>query len=47
MREMKENKKVENRLVLSEDVNVRNSQIAEFTKKFCEEHKELIDRLGE
>lgn len=45
---MRENKNTnKEKLVLSEDVKTSNQQVAEYTKKFCEQHRELIDRLGE
>ena len=45
MRENKNTKK--EKFVLSEDIETSNKQVAEYTKKFCEQHKALIDRLGE
>lgn len=45
MRENKNTKK--EKFILSEDIETSNQQVAEYTKKFCEQHKALIDRLGE
>ena len=39
--------KKEKRIVFSKNNKVRDEQFAEYTKKFCEEHKELIDALAE
>ena len=43
---MKENKKENNRIVLSEDKSTRNSQLKDFVEKTYKEHKELIDALA-
>ena len=40
-------KKKQKKLVLSNDPEIRTKQIAEFTQKYCEEHKDLMDRLAD
>ena len=45
MKENREERKA--RIVLSEDVKTRNNQVIAFVKDFCEDHKSLMDKLGE
>ena len=40
-------KKKQKKLILSNDTEIRTRQIIEYTSKFCEEHKELMESLAE
>lgn len=40
-------KKKQKKLILSNDPEMRTRQIIEYTAKFCEEHKELMESLAE